>query len=358
MLIIDGKPARDIDIETLCVTGMDHGSGLRLTLTKTALTARRVISPTLGGQTFPEGWFDPQEVPLTREDYLGLSDAIHGAGLLEIPWTGEIPLAPGQTADALRCTFDDGAEYVWMGSDRRRLPAVRKIFELLAEKAGVPVPRPAGAPVTPVRSRPMALKTPCCGLEVPVDYGYCPKCGRAIEGVEPAPGDLDLDFTIWNCGRCGAMIPCGSIYCGYCGARTAFGARTSGRLDLEILSGEFTICKVNRIPQKLLRDPFCFVGKTDSELSLVCLTDCAPERTLAREDGWRALRVAGTMEFSLIGILAELSRVLAEAGVSIFAVSTYDTDYLLVKAEKLRAAADALERAGHRVLDPAGRYTI
>ncbi len=129
-------------------------------------------------------------------------------------------------------------------------------------------------------------------------------------------------------------------------------------MTVEILPGAFTVCKAEAIPVGLLSDPFCFVGKTDSELSLVCLTDCAPERTLAREDGWRALRVAGTMEFSLIGILAELSRVLAEAGVSIFAVSTYDTDYLLVKAEKLRAAADALEREGHRVLNPAGRYTI
>ena len=122
-------------------------------------------------------------------------------------------------------------------------------------------------------------------------------------------------------------------------------------MTIEILGQAFTVCKVDSIPNNLLSDPFCFIGKTDSELSLVCLTEHTPQRTLAREDGWRALRVAGTMEFSLIGILAELSRVLAEAGVSIFAVSTYDTDYLLVKADRLHRAAEALERTGHRVLN-------
>ena len=121
-------------------------------------------------------------------------------------------------------------------------------------------------------------------------------------------------------------------------------------MTLELLTQYFTVCKVPTLSSELLQEEFCFVGKTDSELSLVCRTSAVPAETNAREDGWRALRVAGTMEFSLVGILAELSGVLAAAGVSIFAVSTYDTDYILVKEPQLQPAVDALSDRGIVVL--------
>ena len=90
-----------------------------------------------------------------------------------------------------------------------------------------------------------------------------------------------------------------------------------------------------------------FIGKTDGELSLVCPTENCPARTSAREDGWRGMRIEGVLDFSLIGILSKLSGVLAEAGVGIFAVSTYNTDYILVKAEQLACAQSALTAAGY-----------
>ncbi len=95
--------------------------------------------------------------------------------------------------------------------------------------------------------------------------------------------------------------------------------------------------------------PFCFAAKTDREFSLVCLTEYVPEETLEREDGWRAFRVAGTLEFSLIGILSRISDVLAEAGVGIFAMSTYQTDYILIKENQLEKGLDALRKAGYMI---------
>jgi hypothetical protein len=74
-----------------------------------------------------------------------------------------------------------------------------------------------------------------------------------------------------------------------------------------------------------------------------------PAITVARSDGWRAFRVAGTLDFSLVGILAALSKTLADAGVGIFAISTFDTDYILTKAEDFDRALAALRAAGHDV---------
>jgi len=113
-------------------------------------------------------------------------------------------------------------------------------------------------------------------------------------------------------------------------------------MKLRVLDTRFSVCKVNDLPPGVLDDEFCFIGKTDDELSLVCTTESAPPGTLAREDGWRALRVEGTLEFFLIGVLAELSTTLARAGVSIFAVSTFNTDYILIKDDDLEKAITSL----------------
>jgi hypothetical protein len=92
------------------------------------------------------------------------------------------------------------------------------------------------------------------------------------------------------------------------------------------------------------------VTRTGEELSIVCRQDAVPPGVVS-ERGWRALRVAGTLEFSLTGILASVASPLAEARISLFAVSTHDTDYVLVKAETLPAAVAALTAAGHRVAE-------
>ena len=118
-------------------------------------------------------------------------------------------------------------------------------------------------------------------------------------------------------------------------------------MELEIIDRPLTVCKVRDVKDIDLSAEFYFIGRTDGEISLVCETSLTPESTAAREDGWRAFRICGTLDFSLIGILSKISGVLAENGIGIFAVSTYNTDYILVKEENLGRAVKALENEGY-----------
>ena len=122
-------------------------------------------------------------------------------------------------------------------------------------------------------------------------------------------------------------------------------------MHLEKLSCEFSVCQAEDLTSIRFDDEFLFIGKTDDELSVVCRTESVPENTINREDGWTAYRICGTLEFSLVGILADISRTLADAGVSIFAVSTYKTDYILVKKAMQGKAEEALLNAGHRITE-------
>ena len=119
------------------------------------------------------------------------------------------------------------------------------------------------------------------------------------------------------------------------------------KMKLKVLPYELTVCKVAAPEEIDMKGELFFIGKTDGEVSLVCETDAAPEKTLERSDGWRGMRVEGTLDFSLVGVLAGLTAALAERGIPVFAVSTYDTDYLLVKADQLENAAAALTAAGY-----------
>ena len=120
-------------------------------------------------------------------------------------------------------------------------------------------------------------------------------------------------------------------------------------MRLKVIEHGLTVCKVPSVQDIDLKGEFCFVGKTDEEISLVCKTEDAPAYTLAREDGWRAFRIEGVLDFSLIGILAKISGILAENGIGLFAVSTYNTDYILVKAEDFSRALDALDAKGYSI---------
>ena len=113
---------------------------------------------------------------------------------------------------------------------------------------------------------------------------------------------------------------------------------------------DFTICKVPDYSQINLDSDFCFLGKTDEELSLVCLTCDAPAETLEREDGWKAFRIEGVLDFFLIGILAKISAILAEHRIGIFVVSTFNTDYILTKAENYPKALLVLQEAGYTIV--------
>ena len=88
---------------------------------------------------------------------------------------------------------------------------------------------------------------------------------------------------------------------------------------------------------------YCFIGKTDEESSLVCITENVPPNVLKRDDSWKAFRIQGVLDFSLIGILLEISAILAERGISIFAVSTYNTEYILIKKENYKKALELLK---------------
>ena len=121
-------------------------------------------------------------------------------------------------------------------------------------------------------------------------------------------------------------------------------------MKLKKLNFDFSVCKVADFSQVILDSEFCFIGKTDEEKSLVCITDDVPANVTERDDGWKAFRVEGTLDFSLIGILSKISSLLAENNIGIFAVSTYNTDYILTKADNFDKALKALENAGYEVI--------
>lgn len=124
----------------------------------------------------------------------------------------------------------------------------------------------------------------------------------------------------------------------------------ASKLELKVLEHQLTVCKVATIQDIDLSCDFYFIGKTDEELSLVCKTEDVPAQTLERNDGWRGFRIQGVLDFSLIGILSRLSSILAENGIGIFAVSTYNTDYILVKEENFGRALDVLQSEGYSVV--------
>lgn len=120
---------------------------------------------------------------------------------------------------------------------------------------------------------------------------------------------------------------------------------------LTLLEGNFTVHRAPpgaEIPAMALTAPFFAIMRTEEELSLV-LPDSVKIESEKSESGWACFKVEGPLEFELVGILAEISSALAEAGAPIFALSTFDTDYILVKREQVRAAYEALTSAGYQV---------
>lgn len=119
-------------------------------------------------------------------------------------------------------------------------------------------------------------------------------------------------------------------------------------MRLSILDGTYAICRLE--PKAALPswiDPSCFwtVTRSEDELSVVCSQAGVPGAVKAERD-WRILKVAGPLDFGLTGVLSSIAKPLAEAKISIFAVSTFDTDYVMVRAEKLAEARHALAQAG------------
>ncbi|MGO1454448.1 MAG: ACT domain-containing protein, partial [Alkalibacterium gilvum] len=120
-------------------------------------------------------------------------------------------------------------------------------------------------------------------------------------------------------------------------------------MDLKVIDQAFSVCKVKDLSQVNYSDDFCFISKTDEELSVVCNTEHVPNNTTERDDGWKAFRIEGQLDFSLIGILSKIATLLAENKVGIFAVSTFNTDYILTKNENFEKAINILEHNGYKI---------
>jgi hypothetical protein len=120
-------------------------------------------------------------------------------------------------------------------------------------------------------------------------------------------------------------------------------------MKLEILTGEFTIGQLPDFATIDFFDDFLFLAKTDEEYSIVCRSEHAPSNLTAAEAGWRAFRIVGQLEFSLIGILAKISNILAAQKIGIFVVSTFKTDYILVKRENLNLAIASLSAEDYEI---------
>lgn len=121
-------------------------------------------------------------------------------------------------------------------------------------------------------------------------------------------------------------------------------------MKLRPLIYDLSVCKVEDLMALHVSSEIFFIGKTDEELSLVCETSSVPEKTIAREDGWKAMRIEGILDFSLMGILSRITTILADNKIGIFAVSTYNTDYILVKEENFNRALTCLEASGYEIL--------
>lgn len=121
-------------------------------------------------------------------------------------------------------------------------------------------------------------------------------------------------------------------------------------MKIKVIKREFSICKVDGLDKIDFSDKYCFVGKTDEEISVICSTRHAPQETISRSDGWRAFRIQGQLDLTLIGVLSELTDVLARNKIGLMAVSTYNTDYVLVKAADLEKALVLLEDQDYKII--------
>ena len=124
------------------------------------------------------------------------------------------------------------------------------------------------------------------------------------------------------------------------------------KLTLRLLNEKYSVCRLGKndtIPTWTLQGEFFSITKTDDELSVVCLQENIPADIKCEKD-WRILKVEGPLDFSLVGILASICSLMAQEQISIFALSTYDTDYILVKQKNIEAAINTLTENNYYVI--------
>ena len=120
-------------------------------------------------------------------------------------------------------------------------------------------------------------------------------------------------------------------------------------MELQKLECDFTICKIESIEQADFTGNFVFLSKTDDEISLVCESAYVPLTAVVSEAGWRALKISGILDFTMVGVIAKITCILAEVGISVFVASTYNTDYILIKSENFDKCVQALACNGYAI---------
>jgi len=120
-------------------------------------------------------------------------------------------------------------------------------------------------------------------------------------------------------------------------------------MTIRVLKEKLSVCKLDSLEGVDFGRGLLFLAKTRDELSLVCESACVPSQAMAVEKNWRAFRVEGVLDFGLVGVLADITRILAAGGVSVFAVSTYDTDYVMVKEDVFGDGLRLLGEQGYTV---------
>lgn len=124
-------------------------------------------------------------------------------------------------------------------------------------------------------------------------------------------------------------------------------------MKLNQIEGNFSVVRLepqSAIPEWVWNGSFTSISKTEDELSVVCGSQFVPSSTKKDERNWCLLKVDGPLGFSLTGILSSIAKPLADDGISIFSISTFDTDYILVKSDNISKAVSSLERVGHQVI--------
>ena len=120
-------------------------------------------------------------------------------------------------------------------------------------------------------------------------------------------------------------------------------------MQIKHLDAAFSVCKLASVPEANFMHPYTFFAQTDDEISLVCQTQYVPAAATEVEHGWDAFKICGVLDFSMVGVIAKLSGLLAEKQIPVFVISTYNTDYVLVKHECAKDAAQALTDGGYQI---------
>lgn len=120
-------------------------------------------------------------------------------------------------------------------------------------------------------------------------------------------------------------------------------------MEILIFGNRFAVCKVADTAGIDFSAEYFFISKTPEEISIVCREECIPQHVLEKETGWICFKINGVLDFSLVGIIAKISNILAKQGISIFVLSTFNTDYFLIKETKRDEAVMLLRENDYTV---------